>query len=548
MKTLEKYAVTFLLLIFFINGNAQIFTPKWETCLGGTEWDEATGILFSDSSYWVVTQTKSNDGDISFNHGTYDIWFANVNLQGELITEKTFGGSYADALFIDIKAKNDSVFYIAAWSQSVDGDISNNPWPGANGNLWVLQINRQGDILWETMAGGSGTDELRDMLVTDDGGILLLGLTSSHDGDVNDHHGSYDLWLIKIDGSGQKRWSKSFGCPGQEEGGSVIQTEDGGYMIAGATDGYAGGNYDTTCNHHNPASGFPDVWLVKIDSAQNIEWQQCYGGYYYDFASNVLEQPDGYIVLAHTMSNDGDVSGYHSIPGPNSQYGGDIWVFKIDKTGNLLWQRCLGGTYDDFARNIFPTSDGGYMIVGETRSEDGDVEGFGGNAGYYSDVWFTKIDSTGNLLWQYCYGGPGNDYLYRGVIQKSDWDYVLAMSTNTDDWQCYYGAYPDVRVVELYDSTVGITEEVRPVEDERVKVFPNPANNTVTFSYTLPEDAGNGVIELFDNTGKNIKHIIIKSSNSQTVNCSAMPQGVYFYRFITETSVSKGKFVVQHEY
>jgi len=185
------------------------------------------------------------------------------------------------------------------------------------------------------MAGGSRTDELRDMKVTTDGGILLLAFTSSYDGDVTGYHGGYDLWLTKIASTGQKQWSKCLGGIGLKTGGSIIQTSDGGYMVVGDTDGRGGGNYDSTCNHHNPGSGWVDAWVVKLDSVGNIEWQQCYGGTYHDFGDNVIDLTDGYVILGSTMSNDGDVSGLHDPPG-NSDNSGDIWVFKIDKTGNTV--------------------------------------------------------------------------------------------------------------------------------------------------------------------------------------------------------------------
>ena len=550
MKTLKKYPVTILLLLFFINGNAQVFTPKWETCLGGTEWDEATDILMVDSSYWVVAETKSTDGDISYNHGNKDVWLLNLDMNGNLISEKTFGGTRSEGSYTRILQLNDSVFYIVPSSNSSDGDITYNPWPGNLPNYWVLQINNQGDILWDRVCGGSDIDNTWDAVVTADGGIIALGESVSTDGDVVDHHGfgSYDIWLIKLGVNGTKQWTLSLGGDGNASAGSIIQTVDGGYMVVGETDGIGGGNYDTTCNFHNIGSRCMDVWLVKLDSAGTIEWQQCYGGSGYDFGNNIIELPDGYIVLGSTMSNDGDVSGFH---GTSSGYNGDIWVFKIDKSGNLLWQRCLGGSYWDFARNIFPTTDGGYMIVGTTNSSDGDVSGHHGFPGYEwytSDVWFAKIDSIGNLLWQYCYGGLGDEFLYRGVIQKSDWDYVLAIGTTTTEWRCYFGPHlrPDVRIAELYDSTlVGIKEEPS-VKEEWIRVFPNPAGNTVTFSYTLPVNTVTGIIELFDNTGKTVKRVNITRNTSQTVDCSAMPTGVYYYRVTAGRASKTGKLVIQH--
>lgn len=521
---------------------AQMLAPKWESCFGGTDWDEGMGMILSDSTYWIVANSNSNDGDISYNHGYYDIWFLNVDEDGNFISEKTFGGSFGD-IPNNIRILNDSVFYIFASTISVDGDISHNPYPDSWGSFWILQINKQGDIIWEKIAGGNGYEMTRDMTITNDGGIIAFGITTSLDGDITDHHGSWDLWMIKLDQTGQKQWDLSLGGTGLEGGGSVKQTSDGGYIVAGYTDGSGGGNYDTACNHHNPGSGFQDVWIVKLDSARNIEWQQCYGGYYDDVAFNVIALNDGYIVLAYTMSNDGDVSGYHSIPGPNSDYGGDIWVFKIDFQGNLIWQKCLGGTYNDVARNIFPTSDGGFMIVGTTKSKDGDVEGNHDLiAGWTGDIWFVKIDSTGNLLWQYCYGDIAQESLYRGVVQKSDWDYVITIGTTSSDWQCYNSAYPDVRVVELYDSTVGINETVE--HTIGVKVYPNPATKLINFEYRFPGKMRSGTIRIRNTNGQLVHSIILTAAEgSKTVNVGNWKNGIYFYSITNGTKIKSGKFL-----
>jgi len=477
MQYLIRYISIFLFIISAINSSAQLVSEKWESCFGGTEWDLGKGIIMSDNTYWIVGVTESNDGDISFNHGDYDIWLINIDSTGNLISEKTFGGSNAEGGYLDIKKLNDTIFYITAITKSTDGDIGINPWPGTAGNYWILQINSSGEILWERVHGGSGIEWMRDMTVTKDGGIIALGLSTSSDGDITEHHGDFDLWMVKLSSLGEKQWEMSLGGIGFEEGASVKQTSDGGYIVAGSTDGYGGGNYDTACNHH--FVGFMDAWVVKLDSLRNIEWQQCYGGTYHDGVKNIIELGNGYLVLASTMSNDGDVIGFHGVAG-NQEYGGDIWVIKLDFEGNIIWQNCLGGLYGEHARNIFTTSDGGFMVVGSTSSDDGDVEGYNGiDTGIYDDVWLAKLDSLGNLTWQYCYGGGGYEEMYRGVVQKSDFNYVITLGTNTDEWQCGGMMWPDLRVVELYDTTVGIKEQLSTFV--KVFVYPNPANKYVIF-------------------------------------------------------------------
>ncbi|NOY51949.1 MAG: T9SS type A sorting domain-containing protein, partial [Chlorobi bacterium] len=453
----------------------------------------------------------------------------------------------ADGNFIDIIDLNDSIFYITSETKSSDGDISDNPWPG-HSNIWTLQINKEGDILWEGVHGGSLIDWTRDMEVTDDGGLIVLSLSNSPDGDVSNPNGSWDLWLIKLNSDGETEWDFSLGGEGGESGGSIIETQDGGYIVIGSTEGIGGGNFDTTCNYHGtPGGGYVDVWVVKLDSLRNIEWQQCYGGHYLDEGSNILETDDGYICLSTTMSNDGDVSGFHGVPG-NMDYGHDIWVFKVDKQGNLLWQNCLGGLYLEWARDIFPTTDGGYMIVGTTASDDGDVEGYHGiDTGIYDDVWFAKIDSLGQLTWQYCYGGTGLESLYRGVYQKGDYNYVICLGTDTDAWQCAGQMWPDLRIVELYDSTVGIIENNPESSGENlsVEVFPNPTNERITFAYTLPSGNTSGKLSVFSSSGKLVRGFDLMAKRGQVVyNTSGLNPGVYFYTLRALKQKTTGKFVI----
>ncbi len=221
------------------------------------------------------------------------------------------------------------------------------------------------------------------------------------------------------------------------------------------------------------------------------------------------------------------------------------------KTGNLLWQRCLGGIYDDFARNIFPTTDGGYMIVGSTDSNDGDVEGFHGEVPGYSlhDIWFVKIDSTGNPVWQYCYGGEHDEMIYRGVWQKSDWDYVLAIATGTPEWKCYpsnppnsYNLY-DVRVVELYDSTmVNLTNQT--VDNLKIIVYPNPSKNIIKLKFPYNELLNNASVSIFDINGKLMLTMKPKSLIT-TINTNDFKNGLYFIKIRSKNGIITKKIIIR---
>ncbi len=536
MKAIFRIIVT--LSIFFLANQSysQAIAERWHACLGGTDWDEGSGIIEAGGSYWVVSLTESNDGDISNNHGAYDIWLVNIDSVGNLISEKTFGGSNFEGGGIDIKRINDTTFYVICRTKSNDGDIGSNPWPLATGSYWILKINHHGDILWEKALGGSRIEEIQNGLVTLDGGIIAFGYTNSEDGDITRYFDDYDLWMVKLSGEGEIQWDFTLGSFSGEGGGAIKQTSDGGYIVIGHTSGGEGGNFDTTCNYHGPGGyGYLDVWVVKLDSLRNIEWQQCYGGQYHELGANILELEDGYLCLGMASSDDGDVSGYHGYPG-YPEFGGDIWVFKIDFGGNLLWQKCLGGTFMDYANNIFTTSDGGFMIVGQTSSDDGDVEGYHGFDRMCDDIWLAKITADGELTWQYCYGGAGKEYIYRGVWQKGDYNYVLAIGTDTDEWQCRGQLYPDVRVFELGDTTASAIPEYLTT----FRVYPNPAQDWVTF-----ETGGNKLTTIFvyHHTGQLVEKLEL-NSKSVIWNTTDLPAGLYFYSVSSQGEVVTGKIVI----
>ena len=130
-----------------------------------------------------------------------------------------------------------------------------------------------------------------------------------------------------------------------------------------------------------------------------IEWAKTFGGSLEDDANSIIETPDGgYVVLGFTLSNDGDIS-------DKTTTDADFWVFKTNTAGELQWSKTYGGSADDRATKIINTNDGGFAVIGYTRSNDGDVSQ---NNGFY-DFWLLKLDTSGNMLWEKSYGFSGND-------------------------------------------------------------------------------------------------------------------------------------------
>jgi predicted secreted protein len=240
--------------------------------------------------------------------------------------------------------------------------------------------------------GGTGWDEGASVQQTSDDGFIIAGLTNSSGA------GGYDAWLIRTDASGDKVWDKTLGGAYDDVCWSARQTADGGYIITGYTN--AGG------------ATIRDLWLIKTDSSGNRVWDKTFGGTDYDQGNSVQLTSDGYVVVGSTMSYG---AGGH-----------DVWLIRTDASGDKTWDKTFGGTSDDYGLSIQQTSDEGFIIAGLTDS-------YGAGS---DDVWLIKTDASGNRVWDKTFGGTSDDGGY-SVQQTSDEGYIIAGLTDS------YGAGGD---------------------------------------------------------------------------------------------------------
>ena len=261
-------------------------------------------------------------------------------------------------------------------------------------------------IAWQKSFGGSGSDYAQSIQQTTDGGYIVAGWSTSIGGDVTGNNGGVDYWIVKLDANGNITWQKSLGGTGGDHAYSIQQTTDGGYIVAG-----------NSTSNDGDVTGFIgswDYWIVKLDANGNITWQKSLGGSNGDEAYSIQQTTDGgYIVAGWSLSNDGNVTGNNG--------SSDYWIVKLDATGNITWQKSLGGSGVDFAYSIQQTTDGGYIVAGYSNSNNGDVTGNNGS----NDFWIVKLDTTGNITWQKSFGGSGNETAW-SIHQTIEGGYIVA--------------------------------------------------------------------------------------------------------------------------
>ena len=480
---MKKYIFLYLILSTFFSFS-QNYEIEWQECYGGSGNEYASSIVPTDNGYLIFGVTQSDDGNVSNNNGDSDIWIVSIDSTGNILWERCYGGSGTEIPNNIIKV--DDNYYFGAWTASNDGDIQSGNHGGYD--RWIVNIDNMGDIIWEKCFGGSGTEYGGNIKLLNNGNIIVYAASTSSDGDVPINYGFLDVWLLIISPVGEIINNKVLGNIWHNNVFDIIETNDFGFFMASTAEieeGMVIGNFH----------GGTDVWAVKLDSILNIKWQKLYGGSNDDYSDRgVLELEDGYLFLSSTNSYDGDVTGFH---------GGfaDIWAVRIDTIGNIIWQRCLGGTGSDWPGTLHQSDDSGFVIVGETSSNDGNVSGNNSWQGN-SDIWMLKLSSEGDLEWQECYGGYGNERIYKGVFRKSENNWVLAgrASNNSFDVNCDLYGYEDFWVFEIKDcdyyaaatpATPQGADTVCTVENSQTAFTIPPADRALSYEWNIsPDEAG----------------------------------------------------------
>ena len=340
-----------------------------------------------------------------------------VNNVGQLTFVKTYGGTKNDSAQ-SITATSDGGYAILGYTQSNDNDITDKQ--DESFDYWVLKFDANDQLEWQKTYGGTVDDRGYDIIQTSDGGYAILGYSFSNDGDTSVNSGLQDYWLVKLDSNGNISWEKSFGYQGTDTGISVIETNNQGYLITGVLDVTASGgegNSQRTANRH--AGG--DYWALKLDNSGNLEWSRYFGGNFTDTPYGAVQTDDnGFIIAGSSDSEDTDISGNIGTY--------DFWIIKISEFGDLVWEKSFGGSQIDEARAISKTDDGNYIIAGDTRSSDNDISQNKGAA----DLWLIKISPTGNLIWEKTLGGSSFD-VARAIKKPQNNGFLLSGSSRSSD-------------------------------------------------------------------------------------------------------------------
>ncbi len=249
------------------------------------------------------------------------------------------------------------------------------------------------------------SDNLTNIKQTTDNGYIAVGYTGSNNGDIPNNQGDIDAWIIKIASNGNLEWSKTFGGTSMVIGiNDVQQTINGEYLIVGQTQS---NNGDITNNHGNR-----DLWIIKLQTNGNLQWQKTYGGSNNDYANCIQKTNDGhYIIAGNTESNDGDI--------PNSHGFTDAWVIKIDDLGNILQQTTVGTSGIESSNSVLQTHDNNFLVVGTSQNANSNIR----------NIFIAALNTNCTLLWQRQIPQEDNKYLQK-LFSKPQIVAICYLATN----------------------------------------------------------------------------------------------------------------------
>ncbi|MEO8759812.1 MAG: T9SS type A sorting domain-containing protein [Bacteroidia bacterium] len=514
--------IFFCLLVASLTIKSQ---TTFQKTFGGTGSDYGFSISPSANKGFIIAGYTD-----SYSAGANDFFVTKTDSLGNTVWQTAYGGTRDDEGYC-AKQTNDGGFIIAGYSKSF-GAI--------NYNAYLVKTNANGDTLWTKTYGGLSNDFTNSIQQTSDGGYILAGYTTTFVTGAD----SGNIYLIKTDGLGNLKWTKSFGAnTAISDGYSIAQTSDNGYIITGYTNGF------------NEPNG--DAFLLKTDSLGNIMWTKTYGSAGVDWGNSVKQTTDGGYIMAGSASFD-------------TTNLTDVYLIKTNAVGDTLWTKTYGGAGYDFGQSLDITTDGGFIITGYTNSY---------GAGNY-DVYLIKTDANGNISWSSVIGSTGDDE-GNSVYQTADGGYAIAGVSNSygaGDYDVYLiktdangntcnqttaatniGFPKTIQTTQIAQSyttntvlnhvhtlldtaslstDICMQSSINPIVTDKINltVFPNPSTGIFTVLLTNSDEKKATV------TVQNILGETVYTSNTlKEINVQYLPSGAYFIKISTPTKVYSQK-------
>jgi hypothetical protein len=390
----------------------------WARVYGGSNAWGAKDVRPTRDGGFIIASTLSSSWGYS-----PDAWLVKVSSASQIEWQRRYDESESISSANAVQQTSDGGYIVA-------GKISFSHLDYSKG--FILKLTPMGDVEWARAYAGDDGDELVSIQQTSDGGYIAAGSLGDWES------GWPDFWVLKIFADGAVDWQFKYGGKGSDEAYSIVQTSDGGYIVAGETDSFG--------------DEYHDIWVLKLSSSGDVDWQWACGDYGRPWTSEYA------FCVQQTMDGGYIVAGYSHFLDTASW---DIWIVKLYASGEIEWQRLYDSGGNDVARFIEQTEDGGYIVAGDTAS--GRADSLTGLSN--SDVWILKLDLRGDVEWEKTYGWIGSE-TPSCIHQLSDGGYVIGGT-----FYSYFGRVPLDLLVFRIDASGGIERMPEFVGETRAEVL-----------------------------------------------------------------------------
>lgn len=512
---------------------AQIDAPVsviWSQCYGGLGDDDIfTAQATPDSGVVMGGLSASSDGDLNSNNGGYDWWILKINHNRDTVFSSSYGGLDYDKCRYAIGNREDGTTMAFGSLHSLEsGDVDTSQIIGqAESSWWLLKLNETGGLIYQKLYNGNGLHGGRSMLQTDDGGYMLCGWSTSTNNVFTGNHGSYDTYLMKTDSEGNTEWIHNYGGSLSDRCRSVVKTLDGGYA-------FNGGSFSNTDDFLNMNKGSRDIMVGKVDSLGNKLWTKLYGGVGREHGFGMSVDWDGnFLVCGEDSAASGDCNNL------NGDYDG--WILKINQeNGDTIWTLNLGGSAPETAIRFLSLPDKGYIALLSTNSIDSLLTGQALGRG---DIWLVRLDSLRNVIWNKPFGGSwgetandiqifDNGYMVWGLTASSSGDgdvlghhQVGNNDRNKDVWAFFV---VDSTLFSIQDTGVIGTNNYIP-ESFSFTISPSPNNGNFNVKIN-PYSKEDLVLDITNSLGEIVETSKITHGGSSTIkniDISNHKKGIY---------------------
>ena len=450
----------------------------WTRTYGGTGDDFGASVQQTSDGGFIIAGSATSLGA-----GGRDVYLIRTDQNGDTIWTKTYGGT-EDDYGNSVQQTIDGGFIITGSTESFG------PYPI---KLYLLRTDSNGDTIWTKTYARAVISEGRSVKQITDRGYIIAGYDYG-----NDSTGS-QVYILKTDTAGDTIWTKTYGGTDSDEGYSVQQTTDEGFIITGYTASFG--------------AGATDVYLIKTNSKRDTLWTKTYGGTNYDYGRSVQQTSDGGFIIA------GDTKSFGV-----GQF--DFYLIRTDSNGDTLWTKTYVGTAFDQGYSVNQTSDNGFIIAGATDSSN-----------MFSYVYLIRTNPKGEILWTKTCGGIKEDWSF-SCQQTTDGGFVVVGFTES-----FGSGGSDVYLIRLDKDTTAIQQEISSNYIKPNNFIISYNNGNISIRYTIPHSSS-VKLSAYDTQGKLVKVIqdkfMQKGSYSVRWDSNRFGSGVYFLKLsVNGTAVSK---------